>query len=136
VKIGYINEIFIKKTEINIIKSVPTNSSSPLTPKPKLVLNNEKIGSKQSKNKRPKKETREELLNSWIGRSKNELLKKWGMASRTSDDGKGGQILAYEGRRTTGGFIFGNYIENTYTDFTEIFVDSNNIIYYWHIGRR
>jgi hypothetical protein len=37
---------------------------------PQLVLNNGKLGLQQSKNKRPKKQIREELLNSWIGRSK------------------------------------------------------------------
>jgi len=103
---------------------------------PQLVLNNGKLGLQQSKNKRPKKQTREELLNSWIGRSKNELLMKWGMASRTADDGKGGQILAYEGRRTLGGFISGTYFEKSFVDYTEMFVDSNNIIYYWHVGTR
>jgi hypothetical protein len=63
---------------------------------PQLVLNNGKLGLQQSKNKRPKKQIREELLNSWIGRSKNELLMKWGMASRTVDDVEEGQILAFE----------------------------------------
>jgi hypothetical protein len=83
-----------------------------------------------------KKPTQKEILDSWLGHTKNELLMKWGIPTRSTDDGNGGQVLAYEGRRTIGGFIFGNYIENTYTDFTEIFVDSKNIIYYWHIGKR
>jgi hypothetical protein len=64
---------------------------------PQLVLNNGKLGLQQSKNKRPKKQIREELLNSWIGRSKNELLMKWGMASRIADDGRERQILVFEG---------------------------------------
>ena len=103
---------------------------------PKFVMNEGSLTIEKSKKIKPKKPTREEILNSWIGKSKNELLMKWGMANRNADDGKGGQILAYEKRRSLGGFISGNYFENSFVHYTEIFVDSNNMIYYWRIGTR
>lgn len=75
-------------------------------------------------------------LDSWLGSHKSGLIQSWGPPTRYESDGKGGEILVYEKARTVGMFYYGSYIQRTFIDYTDMFCDSNGIIYYWRNGTR
>lgn len=41
-------------------------------------------------------------MKSWVGRHYSDLMMKWGPPTRSTPDGRGGQILVYEYDRNTG----------------------------------
>lgn len=76
-----------------------------------------------------------EGIQSWIGKSKNDLLKHFGAAHRYAPDGKGGDITIYEYANTTGMLIYGTWVERTKVSSLMFFADKDGIIYHgmWKI---
>jgi hypothetical protein len=92
------------------------------------------------------------VMDSWIGSHKSALVQAWGAPSRTTADGKGGEIFVYEKSITLGGSMatttsspdfgfgrtFNTYISNpvAVVQYQEVFADPNGTIYYWRVGTR
>jgi len=77
-----------------------------------------------------------EQMEYWKGKHKAALQDSLGPCSRTQYDGKGGEILIYERRRTVGKNIRGNYVQVTEVYFREFYTDKAGIIYDWKKGIR
>ncbi|CAN5308189.1 hypothetical protein BH09BAC2_BH09BAC2_05330 [soil metagenome] len=76
-------------------------------------------------------------MNSWMGHPEYELIQSWGSPTRRDSDGQGGEILIYEDtRRISIPDIDGTTFGRTFTDYKEMFVNSQKKIYYWRTGRR
>jgi hypothetical protein len=81
----------------------------------------------------------ENAMNSWLGHSKHELVMSWGMPDRTSDDGNGGEIIAYAYGGHQQGVNWGNgiYTEpRSWYDYRIFFVNSDGKIYSWRTMRK
>lgn len=63
-------------------------------------------------------------MDSWMGHSKQELLMKWGMPTRESSDGNGGQIVMY---------AYESYIPGYFNvwDYKMFYINASGNIYYW-----
>ena len=59
------------------------------------------------------------MMESYMGQSSADVIRRFGAAEKVQDDGQGGKILVY---RRTGKLKFGNYT---------FFVNSNGKVYYW-----
>jgi len=69
-----------------------------------------------------------EMMNSWMGSTKHELLLQWGVPYRTSTDGNRGEILTFA---TQKGAYHPNFGYTTVTHNYLFYVDSKGIIYHW-----
>jgi len=89
-------------------------------------------------------EEEKEVMNSWVGASKAQLIQSWGPPNRTTDDGQGGEILIYDRTVTfpqMPGTVYsqpyGNNLYYTAPQSTTItrsrmfYVDKNGKIYHW-----
>jgi len=77
-------------------------------------------------------------MNSWLRHSKHELVMKWGMPTRTGDDGNGGEIVlyAYSGSREAIPLLQGDYIPaQSWYDYRIFYINSDGIIYSWRTTR-
>ncbi len=90
----------------------------------------------QQELQKQKNEATINALNSWKGSHKSALIQSWGPPTRYDSDGQNGEILIYENKRTIGSYLYGNYIQRTFVDYTEMFVNSAGIIYFWRKGTR
>ena len=80
---------------------------------------------------------RQQQLNTWLGVHKSELIRSWGPPNRTASDGKDGEILIYEKTATRTFYnYFGQLITQTITNYTDMFVNNNGIIYAYSYGTR
>ena len=71
-------------------------------------------------------------FDSFLGKDKSELIYKWGPPSKTSSDGKDGEILTWAYKGATEGVVIGNtYSENTRYISLMIYVDKNGKAYHW-----
>jgi hypothetical protein len=70
-----------------------------------------------------------EIMNSWLGATKQQLIQKWGPPNRVTSDGGNGEILIYAkqgyypGINGQGAFA--------YWDYSYMYADVNGKIYYW-----
>ncbi len=64
----------------------------------------------------------DDVMKSWIGKHKSELLKSWGPPQQTSDDGKGGDILNY--------IRYSNWNRSVEVK-RQFYADPQGIIYYY-----
>jgi hypothetical protein len=83
------------------------------------------------------------VMQSWVGNHYSDLMMKWGPPTRSTPDGRGGQILIYEYDRDTGqipGQAHSNpdgsvsYTAPTRTGYTAarmFWVDARGLIYSW-----
>ena len=79
-----------------------------------------------------------ELMKSWEGHHKSELIQKWGPPTNTSSDGKDGEILSYYySRNNTTTTTYNQYTNslntrnNSYTSERHFYVNKSGVIYYW-----
>jgi hypothetical protein len=72
--------------------------------------------------------TTREVMDSWVGHSKHELLMSNGSPNQISGDGNGGEILTYVYQSS----FYGN-VKNVYKHF---YCDSNGKIYHWLVQDR
>lgn len=75
-----------------------------------------------------------EVMDSWMGHHKSELIQSWGPPQRYESDGKGGEILIYEKKVTRGAVIYGTYHEKTSYPYNMFYADSAGKLYYWRTG--
>lgn len=89
--------------------------------------------------------TRQQVLNSWVGSTKQRLILSWGPPTSVSDDGNGGEVLIYDKRVNTGTTTRGtayinsdntvDYNTRTYggviTRRYMMYVDKDEKIYHW-----
>lgn len=73
--------------------------------------------------------TEKKVMDSWIGASKGELIRKFGPAAKTSSDGEGGEVLVW-GQR-----LYNSFTGNSFYKYTMFYLNSNNKVYHWLIQR-
>ncbi len=77
--------------------------------------------------------SQKEIMNSWLGSTKQNLIMSWGPPARTASDGGAGEILVYAnqgywpGYNGQGAFVF--------WDYRYMYANSDGIIYYWMTRR-
>jgi hypothetical protein len=73
--------------------------------------------------------SQKEIMNSWIGSTKQELILNWGPPVRTASDGGTGEILVYARQ----GYFPGYNGQGAYTywDYRYMYTDSSGKIYSW-----
>lgn len=64
-----------------------------------------------------------QILDSWNGRHKKELILAWGPPSRTTSDGNGGEVLIYSNQSAYNGQVFWKH--------TMMYANSAGKIYFW-----
>ena len=87
-------------------------------------------------NKKKQAEENQKIMDSWLGHTKAELIRTWGVPSNRTDDGQGGEVLIWEYSRSTGMVVSGVYIQRNNVDYKEMFADKEGKIYYWRTGSR
>lgn len=75
-----------------------------------------------------------EIMDSWIGSHKSELIKEFGPPNKYESDGLGGEILIYEKSATRGRIVGNNYYEKTITNSAMYYADEKGILYHWRIN--
>jgi hypothetical protein len=90
----------------------------------------------QQELQRQKTEETKKIMDSWLESHKSSLIQSWGPPTRYDSDGQDGEILIYEYSRTVGGYAYGNYMQRTFVDYKEIFVNKEGIIYFYRTGTR
>jgi hypothetical protein len=73
--------------------------------------------------------SQKEIMNSWLGSTKQQLIMSWGPPARTASDGGTGEILVYANQ----GYWPGVNGQGAYTywNYKYMYADSNGKIYYW-----
>jgi len=71
-----------------------------------------------------------EILDSWLGAHRKNLILKWGVPARTDSDGDGGEILWYK-ERVAPYIVNGSVIQQGYTRNTQFWSDREGKIYHW-----
>lgn len=80
----------------------------------------------------------ENNMNSWLGHTKQELLLSWGMPARETEDGNGGQIVAFTHGGSTDGINlgYGNRIPpDAWYDYRIFYINAEGRIYSWRTKR-
>ena len=77
-----------------------------------------------------------EIMKSWEGHHKSDLIQKWGPAHNISEDGKGGQVYSYyysANNTATTSEVFGVLLtrNNSYIAERHFYVNESGYIYYW-----
>ncbi len=67
-----------------------------------------------------------EVMNSWIGSSKQELLLKWGAPANVTSDGNGGEILTFHEHDKI--FINNTFLTRRYS--YSFYLDANQKVYH------
>jgi hypothetical protein len=86
--------------------------------------------------------SQKEVMNSWVGSTKQNLIMSWGPPLRTTDDGAGGEILVYAkqvyipSRTSTFHDGYGGTSTTTsqpinYWDYKMFWVNTEGKIYHW-----
>ena len=70
-----------------------------------------------------------EILNSWLGSTKQQLIMSWGPPSRTASDGGDGEILVYANQGHWPGYN-GEGAYN-YWNYKYMYVNGSGKIYHW-----
>ena len=73
--------------------------------------------------------TQQDVMNSWLGSTKQEIIMSWGPPARTASDGGTGEILVYSYPGYNPGY--NGYGAFSYWDYKYVYTDSNGKIYYW-----
>jgi hypothetical protein len=81
--------------------------------------------------KKAQQDKLKEVMDSWLGHHKSELIQSWGPPDRYASDGKDGEILIYEKMITRGAVIYNTYREVTTSAYKMVYVDRNGKIYFW-----
>lgn len=83
------------------------------------------------------------IMDSWLGKTKQQLIMGWGPPERTASDGGAGEILVYSSQIyiPPSTFYGGNGSSTTtrsvtFWDYKFFYVDGNNKIYYWMTQRQ
>jgi len=77
-----------------------------------------------------------EIMNSWMGSHKSDVILAWGPPTRYASDGSGGDILVYEKSQTVGAVISGVYHQRTSYPYQMFYTDDKGYVYYWKTGNR
>jgi len=80
----------------------------------------------------------QDVMNSWLGASEQDITLKFGPPTRTTSDGASGKIYIYENTRTLTSFYpsYNRYlpdqaISNSVTKYINFYFNSNGKVYYW-----
>lgn len=86
--------------------------------------------------------SQKQIMDSWLGSSKQNLIMSWGPPDRTASDGGTGEILVYAKRIYIPSSTFYDSYggssttpARTYWDYKYIYVNNEGKIYYWMIRR-
>ena len=71
--------------------------------------------------------SQKKVMDSWIGRSQNDVILAWGSTPVINSDGAGGKIMIYSQPFPV---HFSNQIIRTYK-YTYFYIDSTNVVYKW-----
>ena len=69
------------------------------------------------------------VMNSWVGSTKQQLIKVWGPPSKTASDGATGEILVYSRKVYISGSQY--VTAQTYWDNKYFYVNSSGKVYHW-----
>lgn len=70
-----------------------------------------------------------EIMDSWLGHSRQEVIMKWGPPARTASDGGTGEILVYANQ------VYIPQYNLNYYDYKMFYVNSDGKIYHWMTKR-
>ena len=77
----------------------------------------------------------QKIMNSWIGRSRSDLILDWGPpTSGYASDGKGGEILLYNYGNNIYVPVNGIIVQSTVSRYSHVYCDSNGKIYHIRWG--
>lgn len=71
-------------------------------------------------------------MDSWLNRSKAELIREWGPPASSSPYGHGIEVLSYNRYRTYPIPVFGKASSQGINKFKQVYVSSEGVIYYVH----
>ncbi len=77
--------------------------------------------------------SQKDIMNSWLGSTKQNLIMSWGPPTRTASDGGSGEILVYSYQGYYPGFNGQGAF--TYWDNKYMYANSEGKIYYWMTRR-
>lgn len=87
--------------------------------------------------------SQKEIMNSWMGSTKQNLIMSWGPPARTADDGAGGEILVYAKQVYIPPSTFydgyggsSTRPAQTYWDYKMFWVNTEGKIYHWMTQRQ
>lgn len=83
-------------------------------------------------------QTQQQVLDTWMGHHKSELILNQGPPQRTASDGNNGEILVYANQISTSGGTFysdngsaSSNQEKMYWKYTMFYADSEGKLYHW-----
>lgn len=76
------------------------------------------------------------LFNQWIGHTKNQLIRQWGVPDSSQPDGRRGEVLIYKERTDMQSVMEEQYTGKLYSVRREMFVNADSVIYTWKAWRR
>ena len=76
------------------------------------------------------------VMKTWVGHHKSELIQKWGPASKITSDGKGGEVYTYyyaRNKKSTSYVVYGTLVtnDNSYSAERHFYINDKGIIYHW-----
>jgi hypothetical protein len=74
--------------------------------------------------------SQKEIMNSWLGSTKQNLVMSWGPPARTASDGGTGEILIYARQ------VYIPQYNMNYYDYKMMYVNSDGKIYHWITQRQ
>ena len=69
--------------------------------------------------------SQKEIMNSWLGHTKQELIMSWGPPARTASDGGTGEILIYAKQ------VYIPQWNMNYYEYKMMYINSDGKIYHW-----
>jgi hypothetical protein len=82
--------------------------------------------------------SQKEILNSWIGSTKQNLIMSWGPPAKTASDGGTGEILIYAKQVYIAPIYYsgGSTQAQIYWDYKMFYVNSDGKVYHWITQRQ
>ena len=77
----------------------------------------------------------EEIMASWKGSHKKELIQSWGAPDRYESDGGGGQKLIWEQQKAIRISNGSASLQKVITHSKQMYVDADGIIYHWRFDK-
>ncbi len=68
-----------------------------------------------------------EIMDSWLGHEKKEVILKWGPPQRTTSDGNSGEVLVYSNQYA--------YNYQPYWKHTMFYINPSGKVYYWMVQK-
>lgn len=90
--------------------------------------------------------TTKQVMDSWVGATKQRLVMNWGAPTRSADDGNGGEILVYAKQvyiqapsnsyyNSSGQMVTSQAQPINYWEYKMFYVNGSGVIYHWLVQR-